>query len=60
MLMRRFALRFMCCRFGKVLEAGADSIAVISAITKADDVSEAVKRWSALFRTESCTAGDGP
>lgn len=36
--------------FRKVLDAGADSIAVISAITKADDVGEAVRKWSALFK----------
>lgn len=33
----------------QVLEAGADSIAVISAITNADDAGEAVRQWSALF-----------
>lgn len=33
----------------KVLKAGADSVAVISAITKADDVEGAVRRWEALF-----------
>lgn len=37
------------CR--KVLEAGADSIAVISAVTKAEDVDEAIKQWSALFES---------
>lgn len=36
----------------KVLDAGADSIAVISAITKADDVGEAVRKWSALFNAK--------
>lgn len=33
----------------QVLRAGADGIAVISAITKADDVAEAVRQWQALF-----------
>lgn len=33
----------------QVLEAGADGIAVISAVTKADDVSEAVRQWDAVF-----------
>ena len=49
----------MCCscclfpRFQKVLDAGADSIAVISAITKANDVAEAVRKWSGLFKAEN-------
>ena len=33
-------------RAGGVLQAGAEGIAVISAITKADDRAEAVRRWS--------------
>ncbi|CBN80294.1 Thiamine monophosphate synthase [Ectocarpus siliculosus] len=36
-------------RAPEVLEAGADSIAVISAITKADDVEEAVRQWDTAF-----------
>lgn len=38
-----------CIATKQVLEAGADSIAVISAITKADDVGEAVRQWDAAF-----------
>lgn len=36
----------------QVLEAGADSIAVISAITKADDVAQAVREWEAVFQAQ--------
>ncbi|CAM9799901.1 unnamed protein product [Scytosiphon promiscuus] len=39
-------------RAPQVLEAGADSIAVISAITKADDVAEAVRQWEAVFQAQ--------
>lgn len=40
----------------QVLEAGADSIAVISAITKADDVGEAVQQWSAVFEASASSS----
>jgi len=45
-----------CTMAKQVLEAGADSIAVISAITKADDVAEAVRQWSAVFEASSSSA----
>lgn len=40
----------------QVLGAGADSIAVISAITKADDVGEAVRQWGAVFEASSSSS----
>lgn len=40
----------------QVLAAGADSIAVISAITKADNVEEAVRQWGAVFEASSCSS----
>lgn len=42
----------MLSSFAKLLEAGADGIAVISAITDADDVGAAVKRWTQLFEAK--------
>lgn len=50
-------LSFVVFFFRKVLDAGADSIAVISAITKADDVGEAVRKWSALFKAKGSEGG---
>ncbi len=44
----------------QVLEAGADSIAVISAITKADDVAEAVRQWGAVFEASSSSPPSPP
>lgn len=40
----------------QVLEAGANSIAVISAITKADDVGEAVRQWGDVFEASSSSS----
>eukprot|EP00752_Nemacystus_decipiens_P005360 g4861.t1 len=43
-------------RAAEVLEAGADSIAVISAITKAEDVGEAVRQWRAVFEASTSSS----
>lgn len=40
----------------QVLDAGADSIAVISAVTKADDVGEAVRQWRAVFEASASSS----
>lgn len=44
----------------QVLEAGADSIAVISAITKANDVGEAVRQWNAAFEAKRRPSSPSP
>jgi len=44
-------------RAPEVIQAGSDSIAVISAITKSDSIAAAVKQWQELFKIKNSPEG---